>query len=188
MNQDQVFGERVRTFQEFLNEDYANNFYKQQIGKMVDREENRLIVDLSHLNSFNPQLRDGVLKQPMDFIPAFDEALGEAVKSLGIDPKLQYKVGFSGEFGHHHVSVGELSSKSLGTCLAIEGIVTRCISAHLGSLVRPKVARSVHFCEKTQLFHAKEYKDGYTLANELPTGSVYPKQDEHGNDLCPGNA
>lgn len=50
------------------------------------------------------------------------------------------------------------------------------IQSHLGSLVRPKVAKSVHYCEKTGLFHAREYRDGYSLANQLPTGSVYPKE------------
>lgn len=59
----------------------------------------------------------------------------------------------------------------------VEGIVTRCIpSSKQGSLVRPKVAKSVHYCEKTGLFLAKEYNDGFSLGNQLPTGTVYPKE------------
>jgi DNA replication licensing factor MCM3 len=57
------------------------------------------------------------------------------------------------------------------------------VTYNQGSLVRPKVAKSVHFCEKTGLFHAREYRDGFSLGNQLPTGSIYPKEDEHGNPL-----
>jgi DNA replication licensing factor MCM3 len=45
------------------------------------------------------------------------------------------------------------------------------------------VSKSVHYCEKTQLFHSKEYRDGLSVGFELPTGSVYPKEDENGNPL-----
>ena len=45
-----------------------------------------------------------------------------------------------------------------------------------GSIVRPKVAKSVHYCEKTQVFHSREYRDGTSLANAVPTGAVYPKE------------
>lgn len=43
----------------------------------------------------------------------------------------------------------------------------------IGSLVRPKVVKSVHFCPTTGNFTAREYRD---IASNmgLPTGSVYP--------------
>jgi DNA replication licensing factor MCM3 len=45
-----------------------------------------------------------------------------------------------------------------------------------GSLVRPKVEKSVHYCEATQVFHSREYRDGTSMSNAVPTGSVYPKE------------
>ncbi|KAI8607430.1 MCM2/3/5 family-domain-containing protein, partial [Chytriomyces sp. MP71] len=51
------------------------------------------------------------------------------------------------------------------------------------SLVRPKVARSVHYCEKTALFITRDYRDGTSLGNSVPTGSTYPKEDDEGNPL-----
>jgi DNA replication licensing factor MCM3 len=65
----------------------------------------------------------------------------------------------------------------IGTLICIEGIVTRC------SLVRPKVTKSIHYCEKTQVFHSREYRDGTSMANAMPTGAVYPKEDDDGNPL-----
>lgn len=42
-----------------------------------------------------------------------------------------------------------------------------------GSLVRPKVVKSVHFCPSTGEFTNREYRDITSHAG-LPTGSVYP--------------
>jgi hypothetical protein len=42
-----------------------------------------------------------------------------------------------------------------------------------GSLVRPKVVKSVHYCPGTGAFTNREYRD-ITSSNGLPTGSVYP--------------
>lgn len=42
-----------------------------------------------------------------------------------------------------------------------------------GSLVRPKVVKSVHFCPSSGQFTTREYRD-ITSTMGLPTGSVYP--------------
>ena len=52
-----------------------------------------------------------------------------------------------------------------------------------GSLVRPKVVKSVHYCEATQLFHQREYRDYTALGTVIPTPAVYPKEDDKGNPL-----
>ena len=48
--------------------------------------------------------------------------------------------------------------------------------------MRPKVARSVHYCEHTKSFVAKEYRDVTSLVGN-PTGSAYPQRDEQGHLL-----
>lgn len=53
----------------------------------------------------------------------------------------------------------------------------------LGSLVRPKVLRSVHYSERTKKHFMREYRDAMTPGNPIPTGSVYPTEDESGNPL-----
>lgn len=52
-------------------------------------------------------------------------------------------VGFDGSFGGHLVSPRTLSSTYITHLVCVEGIVTKC------SLVRPKVAKSVHYCPAT---------------------------------------
>ena len=43
----------------------------------------------------------------------------------------------------------------------------------LGSLIRPKVTRSVHFCPTTKKFMERRYAD-MTSLEAFPTSSVYP--------------
>lgn len=52
-----------------------------------------------------------------------------------------------------------------------------------GSLVRPKVVRSVHYSEKAQKHYMREYHDSTSPGNPIPTGSVYPTEDDNGNPL-----
>ncbi|KAG6387093.1 hypothetical protein SASPL_152276 [Salvia splendens] len=52
-----------------------------------------------------------------------------------------------------------------------------------GSLVRPKVVMSVHFCPTNEKFTVREYRD-ITSNIGLPTGSVYPTRDDNGNLLA----
>jgi hypothetical protein len=46
-------------------------------------------------------------------------------------------------------------------------------SKNSGSLVRPKVVKSVHYCPATNAFLSREYRDITSFVG-LPTGSVYP--------------
>ncbi|KAI8917550.1 MCM2/3/5 family-domain-containing protein [Powellomyces hirtus] len=176
---DDLFNERVRFFREFLDLD---NEYKEKIRKMMASKQRRLIVNVNHLRHYNREYTEGLLKVPMDYLPPFDAALKEIALSLQnpakekLDDEMFY-IGLDGSFGEHNVSPRNVSSLHLGTMISIEGIITRC------SLVRPKVARSVHYCEKTEAFHMREYRDGTSLSNAVPTGSVYPKEDEEGNPL-----
>ena len=61
--------------------------------------------------------------------------------------------------------------------VSLDGIVTKC------SLVRPKVVKSVHYNERKNIFHFREYQDQTMTANGAASTSVYPQEDEEGNPL-----
>ncbi|KAH6572550.1 hypothetical protein BASA60_006572, partial [Batrachochytrium salamandrivorans] len=181
---DEVFNERSRLFQELLEEDYGHNQYKEQIITMVQKGARRLLVNINHVRQHNKEYADGLLKSPMEYLPPFDKALNDVAKAVWGDQnpgqdaaQLKFYVGLEGSFGEHNVSPRNLSAIHLGSVVCLEGIVTRC------SLVRPKVARSVHYCEETKIFYSREYKDGTSLENAVPTGSIYPKEDNEGRPL-----
>lgn len=118
---------------------------------------------------------------PGDYLPAFDKALKNVVLTLR-DPTrhkiddLPFYVAFSGSFGENHVNPRTLRAMHLSRLISIEGIVTRC------SLVRPKVVKSVHYCEATGEFLSREYRDA-TMGDGIPGSSAYPQTDKDGNPL-----
>ncbi len=115
-------------------------------------------------------------------LDSFDQAVlssREFVSSL--DPSyakssLEFHVGFEGSFGSHHVSPRSLTSSHLNHLVCLEGIVTKA------SLVNPKVARSVHFCQATGRTTERAYTD-LTSLEAFPSTAAYPTQDEDGNPL-----
>lgn len=50
-------------------------------------------------------------------------------------------------------------------------------------MVRPKVVRSVHYAEKSKRHFYREYRDATTPGNDIPTGAVYPTEDDEGQPL-----
>lgn len=59
------------------------------------------------------------------------------------------------------------------------------LSYHLsiGSLVRPKIQKSIHYCEATTRFHSREHRDFLALGGSNATSGGYPTTDEDGNPL-----
>ncbi|KAJ7770912.1 MCM2/3/5 family-domain-containing protein [Mycena maculata] len=186
--EEQQITERAIVFDDFLTHDFdapnGNYKYRQEIIKLLRTDQTRLIVNIDDLRDYNRQYADGLLKQPVEYLPAFEKALLAVAKRQPESDKYDvesknYRIGFSGSFGDHHVSPRTLHAAQLGKMISVEGIITRC------SLVRPKMLKSVHYCQKTHLFHSRLYRDATTsTSNEPPTSSVTPQHDDEGNSLA----
>lgn len=149
---------------------------------MLQKNQRRLTVNLDHVRTHNEELAQGILTKPFDYTFAFNHALKkivETVSSARPDQQTQdtiYYCAWSGSFGLNSCNPRTLSSKHLNYMVSIEGIVTRC------SLIRPKVVKSVHYNEKHDKFHFREYQD-QTMTSGQTTSSVYPREDDEGNPL-----
>ncbi|CEJ00899.1 Putative Minichromosome maintenance protein 3 [Rhizopus microsporus] len=183
---DEVAEQRKAQFKEFLShEDHQGisekGAYRDLIPSMLANGQRRLVVSIDALRYYNRELANDLLTNPSECLPAFDKALKELVEAVGDkeqhDFNKPFYVGFKGSFGDHHVNPRTLRAMYLGKMVCIEGIVTRC------SLVRPKVLKSVHFNPKNNRHFMREYSDATTPGNSIPTGAVYPKEDEDGNAL-----
>ena len=149
-------------------------------SKLISR---RLMINEHHLRAFDESLLQRLLQHPTECLPAFEDALREFVKS-GADPTLnkllqerdEIHIGLKGDFGRAELSPRQLTAGVLNQMVCLFGIVTKC------SLVRPKVVRSVHYCEETKAFTTREYRD-VTALTGLPTGAQYPQKDDAGNLL-----
>ncbi|KAF8225807.1 MCM-domain-containing protein [Tricholoma matsutake] len=181
--QDDQMRDRSRIFEEFLDSDSPIYNYKDDIHRMLRNNQTRLIVNIDDLRDYKRDFADGLLKQPVDFLPAFDDALMSIIQRVHDPEKHEietksYRIGFSGSFGDHHVSPRTLHAAQLGKMISLEGIITRC------SLVRPKMLKSVHYCPETHLFHSREYRDTTSSTSNLPpTSSVTPQTDDEGHQL-----
>ncbi|RKP07194.1 MCM2/3/5 family-domain-containing protein [Thamnocephalis sphaerospora] len=182
--QEQLFDERISFFREFLDNDYNRGDYKNAIEQMLTAGERRLAVNLDHLRDYNRETADGILTAPSEYLPAFEKAVAEVAERVynptrhTVNPSEEvFHIGLRGSFGEHHVDPRGIRASLIGQLVCVEGIVTRC------SLVRPKVAKSVHYCDETKMFSSQEYRDATTPGNPIPTRMTYPTEDESGNPL-----
>eukprot|EP00898_Chlorokybus_atmophyticus_P003404 jgi/Chlat1/4064/Chrsp26S04106 len=168
-----------RTFLDFLDDTVGGTQNKAKVERAVETKHHRLIVNLADLRTFNRELANRLIRHPGEFMQAFEEAVAEAMRN--VDPKClplteEAHIGFEGNFGANAVTPRLLLSPYLSSMVCVEGIVTKC------TLVRPKVVKSVHYCEETGQFISREYRD-VTATSGLPTGAVYPTKDDDGHLL-----
>ncbi|EJU00977.1 ATP dependent DNA helicase [Dacryopinax primogenitus] len=179
---DDLLRDRTRVFSEFLADERSHWRYKDEIVQLLRHDGRRLIVNVDDLREYNREFADGILNEPNDFLPAFEQALVDIVQTVR-DPQKHkteekdYHIGLRGSFGDHHCNPRTLRALHLGRLISLEGIVTRC------SLVRPKMLKSIHYCEQTQAFHWREYRDATMTGTLPPTSSITPQTDEQGNPL-----
>ncbi|UZJ55288.1 hypothetical protein CBS101457_004608 [Exobasidium rhododendri] len=179
---DDLQKDRQRVAAEFLESEASKTNQIDAVRNMLRHDERRLIVNIDEVRAFNREFATGLLVEPNEFIPAFEKALRVLVESLvdaGKDDiaNKTFYIGLRGSFGDHHVNPRTLRSIHLGKMMSLEGIVTRC------SLVRPKIIRSVHYCEASTKFHFREYRDATMYGIHPPTTSAYPTEDGSGNAL-----
>ncbi|KAI1356586.1 MCM2/3/5 family-domain-containing protein [Xylaria sp. FL0043] len=180
---DEAAKERIRLASEFLDpHDQHAKSYRSDIILMLQKNQRRLVVNLDHVRDHNPELAEGLLFDPFDYTLAFNYALKKVVETIPqarpdqTHEDVLYYCAWAGSFGLNACNPRTLSSNHLNHMVSIEGIVTRC------SLIRPKVVRSVHFNEKKNIFHYRDYRD-QTMTTGVTTSSVYPQEDEDGNPL-----
>lgn len=170
-----------RTFNDFLEYDFSNRSYGEELRRLVERSEARLVLSIDDMRTFDPDFCTRVLSAPAETIPTLEAALHENLVLLDptffeMHPDVEAKIGLSGKVSSAHVTPRGLSARFLGRVVCVDGIVTKC------SLVRPKLLRSVHYCPATNEFKAQVYRDATALRG-LPTSMAYPTRDEAGNAL-----
>ncbi|KAI1430479.1 MCM2/3/5 family-domain-containing protein [Xylaria sp. CBS 124048] len=180
---DEAAKERIRLASEFLDpHDQHVRSYRSDIILMLQKNQRRLVVNLDHVRDHNAELAEGLLFDPFDYTLAFNYALKKVVETIPqarpdqTHEDVLYYCAWAGSFGLNACNPRTLSSNHLNHMVSIEGIVTRC------SLIRPKVVRSVHYNEKKNVFHYRDYRD-QTMTTGVTTSSVYPQEDEEGNPL-----
>jgi len=176
-------------YRAFLDDEHTEGVYHNEITEMIRKGDSRLKVRINDLRRTNPNRCNQLLKSGFEDHAAFQAALLDVIKSkhaLEIqdyeDAENRYGevfVGLEGSFGTRHVTPRTLTSHLLNQMVCVEGIVTRI------SGVKPKLAKSVHYCEKTKKYQENQYSD-WTCTNfdeKNRQNMALPTQDADGNPL-----
>lgn len=149
--------EKFKEYLEAHNDEFSNS------------KNTRLIVDINDLRQFNRELVTFVLNDPGSCIPWFEDEIKET--------NMGKHIGFTGSFGSNAQNPRSLSSSLISKMICIDGIVTSV------SLVRPKLGKSVHYCEAVKEFYEKDYRDGTMITKLPPTNFIYPHKDPNDHPL-----
>ncbi|KAJ4300238.1 MCM DNA helicase complex subunit [Collariella sp. IMI 366227] len=133
LQRDEATRDRVRQALEFLDpHDQHARSYRSEIILMLQKNQRRLVVNIDHVRDHNPEMAEGLLNDPFDYVLAFDHALKEIVKTIPqarpdqTDVDVLYYCAWAGSFGLNACNPRTLSSQHLNSMVSIEGIVTRC--------------------------------------------------------------
>jgi len=173
--------ERQAWFREFIHPNSGEGYAK-KIEEMACEGKNRLVINLSDIRERSPEEYKHIITRPMDCLPAYEAALKTYVDNNNeLDPKVgtydQYKVSVEGPFGSHRLGPRQVMATHLTQMVCVEGIVIKA------SAVRPKIVKSVHYCDLTKAFSQMSYRDGTDFSEAGRTGSVYPTHDADKNPL-----
>ena len=165
-----------RWFTTFLDDttfDYAS-----RVRQLLTTESTRLTLNLNDLRAYDNDFCNKFIKEPLVYIAPFEAALNEYVRQMRDAVSLveSYHIGIDGSIGANRLSPRSLTATHLSALVQVDGIATKCSS------VRPKVTRTVHFCQSTKEHTDMTYHDATSLTG-LPTSSVYPTKDTAGNPL-----
>ncbi len=98
----------------------------------------RLIVNINRLREYSSDYAEGyiccaqntdrarVLNSPIEFIPAFEQAVKDIANNISPSESPVY-VGLEGSFGDNMISPRYLNASHLGKTICVEAIVTRCM-------------------------------------------------------------
>ncbi|XP_060826867.1 DNA replication licensing factor Mcm3 [Bombus pascuorum] len=179
IDRDQRLEEIQREYMDFLDDMEDQGIYTTLVKNMIEENNRRLYVNVNDLRRKNPTRAASLLNNSFEEHQAFQNALKQFVASIDTEyakQNIDFFIAFEGSFGNKHVTPRTLTSRFLGNLVCVEGIVTKC------SLVRPKVVRSVHYCNVTHTVIERTYTD-FTSFEAFPQSAVYPTTDEDGNPL-----
>jgi len=178
---DEELARNKEIFREFLETQFDDSsYYRDLIDNSIENNTKRILINLDHLRAYdqlqNRNISKMIVLKPREFLDPLQDAVREFARYIRLNAPKDFNVGITGPIGDHCVSPRNLSSRFLSHIVCLDGIVTKT------SLVNPKLLQTVQYCEKTNQFHRRVFKDA-TNMNELPTRMAIPTEDADGNKL-----
>lgn len=122
--------------------------------------------NLDRAREVDPLLAKMVLERPLTVLPWIQETFNEFLENLNTDESHQledFHINFTGSFGRHTVTPRGLRSSSVNKLVKVKGIIVSV------SKVKPRLVKSVHYCEADNTDLVKEYHDNYRVITNKET-------------------
>lgn len=122
--------------------------------------------DLDRAREVDPLLAQMVLDRPLSVLPWIQETFKEFLDNLNTDELYEmedFHINFTGSFGRNTVTPRGLRSSSVNRLVKVKGIVVSV------SKVKPRLVKSVHYCEADDTDLVKEYHDNYKVITNKET-------------------
>ena len=157
------------------------------IENLISNGKSRLILPIELFDEITPNLSNLLLSRPLIFFSACEEGYQRLFYSIvqsnaGLwSSKLEIPtphLGVKSWLGSQTVTPRGLAARLVNRLVCVEGIVTRC------SLVRSKLSKSVHVCDKNGYVVTREHSDIHSIQRDSQFANRrIPKTDKDGNPL-----
>lgn len=171
---------RVRKFSDFIHSNRED--WEKVLDTALANNRFRVRLDLKDLKKLEDGLDRRILRDPIKFLPAWEEALlsflretnEKAAKAL----QQPLKIDIHGSFGRNHVTPRGMNHLMLSQLVKVEGIVTKA------GLTAPKILQSMHVHKSLEDGHIeqRDHRDQTAFVNSSAAGAM-PTADSEGNEL-----
>ncbi|WP_456421771.1 LAGLIDADG family homing endonuclease [Thermococcus sp.] len=140
MDREEMISRFARFLREYVDDD-GNEVYINRLKDLLTVIPKRsLAIDWAHLNSFDPELAEELLKNPEEAIASCEDAIQIILREPPLLVDRDFKVHARFYNLPHTLLVKELGSEHINRLIQVEGIITRV------SEVKPFVQRAVFVC------------------------------------------
>ena len=162
------FEEKEVTVKRLIRKYFELNSVVQQIRETLSSLDSPKLVpfNLDRAREVSPQLAKMVLESPLQVFPWIQDSFKEFLDNLNMDEQFSlddFHLDFCGNFGKHTMTPRGLRSSSVNKLVKVKGIVVSV------SKVKPRLVKSVHYCEADNTDLVKEYHDNYRIITDKET-------------------
>ena len=162
------FEEQEVTIKRLIRNYFELNSVVQEIKEVLASVETPKLVpfNLDKARDIHPLLAKMILENPLLVFPWIQEIFTEFLENLNLDETYsmdEFHIDFRGNFGKHTMTPRGLRSSSVNKLVKVKGIVVSV------SKVKPRLIKSVHYCEADNTDLVKEYHDNYRIITDKET-------------------
>lgn len=174
------YEEKVRFFNAFLHN--RRDEWEKKIDKGIANHQFRLPLELSDLDKEQAGLSRKVLRSPVGYLVAWEDALHsflrETNEKAAKTQKIPLKLELKGAFGRNHVNPRGMTANSLHQLMCVEGIVIKA------GVSEPKLIQSIHLRKNEDgNVTTRDQRDATSFVDQ-PLAGAMPSHDADGFELA----